>query len=328
MDHVYQKLLDNSIQASLACIEIYNKPDFKYREQVFIILNINAWELLLKAKILKDNNDKIESLYIKKTDGTYKYNRTGNPLTIEILGAIKKVILNDNIINNLTKLVEIRDTIIHFYTDKDLIYLIYALGVASLRNYQKLMKEWFDRSLLEYNFYILPIGFAYNFKTLSMLDIDNKPEIISNIVKSVSECQNISKESDGFYFICEISTQIISAKKISCEPHFITQINSQHNNSIIIQKKRLIDDYPFSYHLIYKKIKEKYPELSQKQLYKFIKDNDMKNNIDYTVYNFRTKENSDKYDQTGVLDKSTPCLYNENALRFIIENINRDITKL
>jgi hypothetical protein len=32
------RLLKNSIAAALSAIEIYNKPDFKYREQVFSIL--------------------------------------------------------------------------------------------------------------------------------------------------------------------------------------------------------------------------------------------------------------------------------------------------
>ncbi len=46
--HTY--LLDKSVQAAISAIEIYNKPDFKYREESFSILMVNAWELLLKAK--------------------------------------------------------------------------------------------------------------------------------------------------------------------------------------------------------------------------------------------------------------------------------------
>jgi hypothetical protein len=51
----YKHLLENSISAILSAIEIYNKPDFKYRNEIFVILTVNAWELLLKSKILKDN---------------------------------------------------------------------------------------------------------------------------------------------------------------------------------------------------------------------------------------------------------------------------------
>ena len=56
---IYESLIDKSIGSMLSAIEIYNKPDFKYREETFTILAINSWELLLKARILKLNNYKI-----------------------------------------------------------------------------------------------------------------------------------------------------------------------------------------------------------------------------------------------------------------------------
>lgn len=46
----------------LSAIEIYNKPDFKYREETFAILAINSWELLLKARLLKLNSYRINSI--------------------------------------------------------------------------------------------------------------------------------------------------------------------------------------------------------------------------------------------------------------------------
>ncbi|MCI1753546.1 MAG: DUF3644 domain-containing protein [Flavobacteriales bacterium] len=54
------KLMEKSTHAALSAIEIYNKPDFKYREESFSILMVNAWELLLKAKIAMDNGERIE----------------------------------------------------------------------------------------------------------------------------------------------------------------------------------------------------------------------------------------------------------------------------
>ncbi len=206
--------MDVSIQAALSSIEIYNKPDFKYREQTFTILIVNAWELLLKAKMLKDNADDVESLYIPMKDGTFKKNRMGNPLTIEILGAMKACSLDSNVISNLEHLVEIRDTAIHYYHDSAIAYLVYTLGVASLKNYQKLVSDWFGRSLLEYNFYILPLGFAYNFQTLSLLDLDTKPEAIANLIKSVSLQQESLSDSSDYHFVCEVTTQLVSAKNL------------------------------------------------------------------------------------------------------------------
>ncbi|GAB6147066.1 hypothetical protein JCM12294_45100 [Desulfocicer niacini] len=41
----------------MAAMEIYNKPNFHYREETFPILIVNARELILKARILQlDSN--------------------------------------------------------------------------------------------------------------------------------------------------------------------------------------------------------------------------------------------------------------------------------
>ena len=49
-------LLNKSEEAFLMAIEIYNKPTINYRLEGFTFFICNAWELLLKAKILNDGN--------------------------------------------------------------------------------------------------------------------------------------------------------------------------------------------------------------------------------------------------------------------------------
>ena len=75
-----KELLDRAIAATVAAIEIYNKPDFPYRSETFCILAINGWELLLKAKWLKENGNKIQSLYVKEhgtnSDGSKSKRKT------------------------------------------------------------------------------------------------------------------------------------------------------------------------------------------------------------------------------------------------------------
>ena len=57
-------LLNKSIGAMISAIEVYNKPSFRYREETFSVLAINAWELLLKAKWLKEHGNNVKSLYV------------------------------------------------------------------------------------------------------------------------------------------------------------------------------------------------------------------------------------------------------------------------
>lgn len=50
-----KKLVDKSIEAFILGLEIYNKPTIKYRIEGFSFLICNAWELMLKAKLLKED---------------------------------------------------------------------------------------------------------------------------------------------------------------------------------------------------------------------------------------------------------------------------------
>lgn len=63
VNKTYRSLLDKSINSMLSALEIYNKPDFKYREETFAILSINSWELLFKAQLLKKSGYKMNSIY-------------------------------------------------------------------------------------------------------------------------------------------------------------------------------------------------------------------------------------------------------------------------
>ncbi|MEF1307950.1 DUF3644 domain-containing protein, partial [Vibrio owensii] len=57
---LHQIMLEKSISACISAIEIYNKPNFMHREETFSILMTNAWELLLKAKLVKDGDEEAQ----------------------------------------------------------------------------------------------------------------------------------------------------------------------------------------------------------------------------------------------------------------------------
>ena len=48
------KLIEKSTEAFIMGLEIYNKPTIKYRVEGFSFFICNAWELMLKAKLLKE----------------------------------------------------------------------------------------------------------------------------------------------------------------------------------------------------------------------------------------------------------------------------------
>src|SRR2546425_9410945 len=88
------RFLQKAEAALVAAIEIYNKPDFRYREESFAILALNAWELLLKARVLHLNANDPKCLYIYETRQSKKgkptkkrfrrRNRAGNCQTLSL----------------------------------------------------------------------------------------------------------------------------------------------------------------------------------------------------------------------------------------------------
>ncbi|MEC8067256.1 MAG: DUF3644 domain-containing protein [Pseudomonadota bacterium] len=174
-------MLDKSLQAALSAIELYNKPNFSYREESFSILMVNAWELLLKAKKIKDNNGRVNALYIgeykKKRNGekskklTYKTNRTGNYHTVSIFDLLSALDIDSNLKVQIETLIEIRDSAVHYMNSTKLFEKEFlGVATASLKSYEITLQDWFNKSISDYDLSLIPLSFnapdVFNIETL------------------------------------------------------------------------------------------------------------------------------------------------------------------
>ena len=154
---IYRALLDKSVSCMLSAIELYNKPDFKYREDIFAILAVNAWELLLKSQLFKSNKYSIKSICktepLKTKNGTnhkcrtqISKNRCGNAKTLDIISVIGKLnelkVLPKEMVNNIEALIELRDNSIHFLNTANIFKQIQELGFACIKNYMTFIRDW------------------------------------------------------------------------------------------------------------------------------------------------------------------------------------------
>jgi hypothetical protein len=286
---------------------------------VFSILIVNAWELLLKAKLVADSGGRLESLYIFKEDGQPKVSRTGQPLTIEIVRAMKKLDLDPAIAGNLDGLIGVRDAAVHFYASESLAYLVYTLGAAALQNYQTFVRHRFGRTLLEYNFYILPLAFAYNFKTLALIETDREPPAVAALLKSVAAAQE-TIESTDYHLVCEISAELRSAKKFVMETADVSLVvASAGSDKIVYRTQPLTDKYPLSYYEVIQKVRSAVPRLKQHEIDHAIKSLKLKANPTYSAYNFRTKLQQERARKANSLPVGLTSIYNEEAVRILIQ---------
>lgn len=82
-------------------------------------------------------------------------------------------------------------------------------------------------------------------------------------------------------------------------------------------KEKLTKSYPLSALELVTEVQKVFPAAKQGDVWKAIAENGLKNNLDYSAYNFRSKKQEDTYNELGVLPSSIPSIYNEIAVTFI-----------
>ncbi len=252
----------------ISAIEIYNKPDFKYREETFAILAINAWELLLKARWLKDNSNKIRSLYVlervNKKDGspskklTVKTTSCGNPFThgLEYLGKKleEKKILNSLAKQNIDALREIRDSSIHFYNRNTLFAIrLQEVGSACVKNFVHATKSWFESDLSRYNFYLMPLAFVRSNTNMSLIDL-NKEE--ANLVRYISEL-DAANDPNSDYSV-SVNVELTFSRSKANDALAVQFSNDPNATKIQFTDEQFKNKYPMNYETLTEKCKERY----------------------------------------------------------------------
>jgi len=271
----YQYLLEKSVQAVISAIEIYNKPDFKYREESFAILMVNGWETLLKSKIVCDNKNKLKSIYVidsnaKTKSGKdfkspkYLINRAGNFYTIDIFSCMKKINLEQRLKENIELLVEIRDNSIHFYNESKLFEKkVLEIGTATLKSYVQCMNEWFDYDLSQYNFYLMPISFFHT-QEIQSFSINKEDKQHQNLLNYIAKKENAfpSKTTENHNISLLLETKFVKSAsldslKVKYDPNSDITIN-------IAAEEQFQNKYPWNWtDKLLPKLKERYSDFKQ-----------------------------------------------------------------
>lgn len=278
-------MLDKSISAMLSAMEIYNKPDFKYREESFSILCINAWELLFKAKILSLSSNKIASLYameyrtLKSGDKSKlarpRTNRTGNPMSISLFEAFRIITedfgseIDKAVIDNVTALTEIRDNAIHFINDDiTLSVKIQELGSASLQNYAYLVKSWHGDILNKYNFYLMPISFFRGFDEAPGVLLNPKEKKVLEYIRLAEK--NYDNSDVGIY---NLTLRVdIKLQKVKSDAAIPIQYSTDSSaTKIIITELDISEKYPWDYKNLTTRLSRRFKDFKQNKSYHAIR---------------------------------------------------------
>lgn len=267
--------------ALLAAIELYNKPDFNYREEAFSILALNAWELLLKGKLLRENNNRVRCLYLYDQSQTkggrpslrkkVRRNRSGTPQTLALGKVIaelenKGVALSKQVKHNLVGLVEIRDSAVHFVdASPKLTKQVLELGTASVRNFIELSKQWFRQDLSAYHLYLMPIGFVGAPSSARAISVSlDEGRLLEYLTALIGECRD--EPNADFHVALEVSISMKRSSPTDATAS-VAITNDPSAQRVMLSEEDVRKQYPWDYRELTSRLYERYHDFKANAKY-------------------------------------------------------------
>ena len=304
MIELEKNILNKAIEAFILGIEIQNKPTIKYRVEGFSFFICNAWELMLKAHIIKKFGNK--EIYYKDSPER----------TITLENCIKKVFTNDKdpLRKNLEKIIELRNTSTHFITQEyEMLYI--PLFQSCVFNFSEKMKQFHNIDMTEYipqNFLTLTISM----KALKESVIRAKyPEELSNKIFSLK--RDIDKTSEDTAnnpaFVININhNHYITKDKSKADTIIAIDKNSDDKAKIIKEIKDINNTHPYTMTRALERINN---SLTTKKF----------NRNEFLLFvNYYELKNQERFCYTLMNDGKPRYYYSQQAIDFIIGEYVKD----
>ena len=309
MENLATRLVDKSIEAFIMGLEIYNKPTIKYRIEGFSFFICNAWELMLKAELLKRNI----SIYFPNTNRTITLEKA-----IKTIYTDKKQPLRIN----LEKIIELRNTSTHFITeDYETIYAPFFQSCVF--NFSEQIKRFHDIDVTNYiaqNFLTLSV----NLNILSNEDIRGKysQEMAERLIKNKNELEVLEANHSSNDLFIPIRHEFIQIKdKSKADFTYAIDPNSDISAKIITKLQDPKDKYKLSRKNVIDSVNK---QLKTKQISFNYRSKKGENDFnDYTlglVMELYDLKQNDKYCYEFVGSRR----YSQQLVDFVIEKIKED----
>ena len=303
-NNLIENFLNKSQEAFLMAIEIYNKPTINYRLESFAFFICNAWELLLKAKLLKEN----KSIYYSD-----KKNRS-----LSLSNCITTIFTNDKdpIRKNLEIILNLRNTSTHFIIkEMDNIYLPFMQ--ANVLNYSKILFDYFNIDITK------KINSAFLNLIINNEELDESKilskygsNILERYLKMKREADDISQSaSDKLAIKFDLNIKLV---KNDNEAQVFCKLSNNNSNPVTIVNK--LKDINFTHNLNQKRVRELVEDRLRRKHNIEFKLNQYDLKLICTKYNLK---NNEEYFYYHALTNSWCC--SDKLVEFIVNLISQNI---
>ena len=233
----------------LAAIEVYNKPQTTYREQVVTVLVVNAWELILKAALRKAKKN---IFYKKKRGEDYRSFSLERCLAdMEAFHLWPDTVDGDGVRANLHVLTDYRNKTIHLYVSENLGTILYMFLQQSIINYRDFVLAVFGKDLADdITWTLLPLAATTPSELVRSLRVDGDggstqvvEEFIGDLRRIIAEAEDLGADMGRIAVVQEYNMQ--SGKKIS-RADFQVAINSDASATVVQRKTDPNETHPYS----------------------------------------------------------------------------------
>jgi hypothetical protein len=244
-----KRLVDNSLSAMLAAVEVYNKPQMTYRDEVTVVLVINAWELALKAALRKS---RLSIFYKKKRGERYRSVGLDDALARVSSGGLWPTAVDGLAVTaNLKSLASYRDRAIHLYNAPGIGTLIHPFLQQNVLNYRDFMLDVFNKDLADsMTWQLLPLGATAPSEAVRFMKVDTAAttadevgDFIDELRKLIANAESAGSDVSRIATVYDINLQ--SVKKVT-SADFSVAVSTGAGGQVVIKKTDPNQTHPFS----------------------------------------------------------------------------------
>ena len=295
-EQFHDKLVSRSLDAFTLALEVYNRPSMKNRVEAFAIMMVNAWELLLKAEILK-------------AEGYEKIFYDGDK-SISISDAVKRRLQEkDPVRINLETIIDLRDHAIHLLIP-ELQPQLSRLFQATVLNYQtRYRNEMGNAPLVGQSVGMLSLVVDGPAPEVALIQKLYGKHAAQSVSKFIQRFDETSKTVDSTEFSIPVDYRLALVKRED-ESDLSLSVGDAGEGAIIITKTK-DPDATHPYHT-----NEALDEINKRQATTSIKSGAFQ-----AVLNKHKINNQTKSDMRWVIDGRPR--YSEKFIRWFVDNLKQ-----
>jgi hypothetical protein len=237
------------MSAMLAAVELYNKPRIAYRDEVTVVLVVNAWELVLKAMLRKAD---CTLFYRKKRKEPYRSLSIDDALArVSSNGLWPAGIDGAAVTANVKALTAFRDRAIHLYNAPDLGRLMFPFLQQNLLNFRDLVVETFNRDLADaMTWRLLPLGAVAPDGAVPFMRVDTDVTAATEVQSFIEALRGYVADveaagGDVARFATVYDVNMVSIKKVT-SADLVVAVSPDGEGSVVVRKTDPNETHPFT----------------------------------------------------------------------------------